>query len=132
MQANNDPVPNATRQFVINRANFLCEYCLPDDRMSFIGFEVDHIISRKHRGTNNADNLAYSYPDCNRNKGTDIASIDWNTNQIVRFYNPRIDPWDDHFVFDGARINSLTPIGEATVYIFKFNDPIRLMSRSRF
>jgi hypothetical protein len=132
MRVNNEPVSNQTRQLVIRRAAFQCEYCLIAEHQSFLGFEVDHIISRKHGGNNDATNLAYSCPDCNRNKGTDIASIDWTTNDIVRFYNPRVDTWAEHFHFSKEFIEPQTPIGVVTVAIFRFNDQIRLLSRGRF
>lgn len=132
MQVNNDPVPNATRQQVIRRANYQCEYCLLDESVSFLGFEVDHIISRKHGGSNELGNLAYACPDCNRSKGTDIASIDWSSQEIVRFYNPRLDNWPEHFRPVNAFIEPLTPIGVVTVTIFRFNDPDRQLVRGRF
>ena len=133
MQINNEPVSKVARQLVRQRANFQCEYCLLNEKRSFIGFEVDHIISRKHRGSNDPNNLAYSCGDCNRNKGTDIASIDWNNNnQITRFYNPRIDLWAEHFRLSNTVIESLTSIGEVTITIFRFNDQIRLTNRGRF
>lgn len=133
MQINNEPVSKVARQLVRQRANFQCEYCLLNEKRSFIGFEVDHIISRKHRGSNDPNNLAYSCGDCNRNKGTDIASIDWNNNnQITRFYNPRLDLWAEHFRLSNTVVESLTSIGEVTVTIFRFNDQIRLTNRGRF
>lgn len=133
MQINNEPVSKVARQLVRQRANFQCEYCLLNEKRSFIGFEVDHIISRKHRGSNDPNNLAYSCGDCNRNKGTDIASIDWNNNnQITRFYNPRLDLWAEHFRLSNTVIESLTSIGEVTITIFRFNDQIRLTNRGRF
>ena len=133
MQINNEPVSKVARQLVRQRANFQCEYCLLNEKRSFIGFEVDHIISRKHRGSNEPNNLAYSCGDCNRNKGTDIASIDWNNNnQITRFYNPRLDLWAEHFCLSNTVIESLTSIGEVTITIFRFNDQIRLTNRGRF
>ena len=133
MQINNEPVSKVARQLVRQRANFQCEYCLLNEKRSFIGFEVDHIISRKHRGSNDPNNLACSCGDCNRNKGTDIASIDWNNNnQITRFYNPRLDLWAEHFRLSNTVVESLTSIGEVTVTIFRFNDQIRLTNRGRF
>lgn len=133
MQINNEPISKVARQLVRQRANFQCEYCLLNEKRSFIGFEVDHIISRKHRGSNDPNNLAYSCGDCNRNKGTDIASIDWNNNnQITRFYNPRLDLWAEHFRLSNTVVESLTSIGEVTVTIFRFNDQIRLTNRGRF
>lgn len=132
MLINNTPVSAAVRKWVAQRGFYTCEYCLAQDESSFIGFEVDHIISRKHRGSNDETNLAYACPDCNRNKGTDIASIDWNNDQIVRFFNPRSDIWSEHFRLSGGFIEPLTVIGKVTVDIFRFNDKVRLPDRGVF
>jgi 5-methylcytosine-specific restriction endonuclease McrA len=63
------------RQAVASRADFLCEYCLIAEADTFYGSEVDHIISLKHGGSSEADNLAYACALCNRAKGSDIGSI---------------------------------------------------------
>jgi len=63
------------RQLIIQRANHLCEYCLIHDEHTYWGCHIDHIISEKHNGATDADNLAYACPFCNRNKGSDIGSI---------------------------------------------------------
>lgn len=133
MQINNEPIAKVTRQLVRQRANFQCEYRLLNEKRSFIGFEVDHILSRKHRGSNDPNNLAYACSDCNRNKGTDIASIDWtNNNQITRLYNPRIDLLAEYFRLVSAVIEPITSIGVVAVHIFRFNDQVRIVNRGRF
>ncbi|GAB4053856.1 HNH endonuclease [Spirosoma litoris] len=132
MPTNNVPVSATVRKRVAQQASYTCEYCLAQDEGSFIGFEVDHIISRKHNGSNVESNLAYACPDCNRNKGTDIASINWNTQEIVRFFNPRTDIWAEHFRLSSGFIEPLTVIGKVTVDIFKFNDKVRLLDRGLF
>jgi hypothetical protein len=122
MSRNPEYVPAALRKQVSLRASYVCEYCLLPEIDSYYGFEIDHIISLKHGGRSMAPNLVYSCPDCNRNKGSDLASIDWNTNQIVRFFNPRIDLWNEHFRFVGGLIEPITVIGKVTATIFKFNE----------
>ena len=48
----------------------------------------------------------------------------------MRFFNPRIDVWREHFrVNSEAEIESLTEIGEVTAYIFGFNEPERIAER---
>ena len=61
------------------------------------GCEVDHVISRKHGGITDLFNLAFSCARCNRAKGTDVGSISRSTGAFVRFFNPRIEPWQEHF-----------------------------------
>ena len=132
MPINNLPVPLSTRRYVAQRAAYICEYCLAQDEYSFIEFEVDHIISPKHGGSNDDDNLAYACPDCNRNKGTDIASINWENREIIRFFNPRTDIWAERFRLITGFIEPLTIIGKATVDIFRLNDKIRFPDRGIF
>lgn len=117
------------RHFVAVRAEYLCEYCLIHEDDTFVGCHVDHIISVKHGGSTSADNLAYACATCNRQKGSDIGSILWRTGEFIRFYNPRIDRWVDHFRLDDVIIEPLTDIGEVTVRILDFNNNDRLLER---
>jgi HNH endonuclease len=123
-----DAVSAEIRLVVSNRADSLCEYCLIAEEDTFFGCHVDHIVSKKHRGTTTVDNLAYACAFCNRFKGSDIASVN-ETGELVRFFNPRIDRWSDHFRLEEFRIQSLTDIGEVTARILRFNDNERLLER---
>lgn len=116
------------RRLVINRADYLCEYCLIPDEDG-LSFQVDHIISLKHGGSTTEDNLAYSCVFCNLNKGTDLGSIVWQTGELVRFFNPRRDFWGEHFRLDDNVIQPLTDIGEVTVRILDFNNDERIIER---
>ncbi|MBM3224895.1 MAG: HNH endonuclease [Candidatus Tectomicrobia bacterium] len=122
-------VSDALRRLVSARAEQLCEYCLIDSADTFFGGEVDHIISVKHGGATALDNLAYTCQPCNRNKGSDLGSIDWPSGHLVRFFHPRTDRWADHFRLHGARISPLTTIGEVTARILDFNGEERLQER---
>jgi hypothetical protein len=124
-------IPTALRQFVQERADRRCEYCLYPQDVSFLSFEVEHIIAEKHGGVTTADNVALSCPYCNRFKGTDLGSLDPETGQLTPFFNPRTQQWADHFRLDGARIVPLTPEGRVTVAILRLNDPDRIMERRR-
>ena len=117
------------RRLVAARANYRCEYCLIHEDDTFFGCEVDHIISRKHGGATTADNLAYACMICNRQKGSDLGSLAQRTGELVRFFNPRTDKWEDHFVLTGALFKPLTDIGEVTVRIFEFNLGERILER---
>lgn len=120
------------RRLVVARAEGVCEYCLIHEDDSFFGFEVDHVISEKHSGLTQEDNLAYACFSCNRNKGSDIASLIPESSLPVRFYHPRLNPWSDHLRLDdadGITIVPLTDVGEATARIFGFNDGERLLER---
>ncbi len=62
-------------------------------------------------------------------KGSDLGSIAVPSGDLIRFFNPRIDAWPDHFALDGAVIQPLTAIGQVTERIFRFNEIERLMER---
>lgn len=116
------------RQAVASRANSFCEYCLIAEADTFYGCEVDHIISLKHGGASELNNLAYACAPCNRAKGSDIGSIS-PAGEFTRFFNPRADIWDEHFRLGGATIQPLTTIGEVTSRILGFNDSARIHER---
>ena len=122
-------VSSELRRLVAARANNLCEYCLIAEGDTYFGCEVDHIISVKHSGATEAENLAYACVSCNRYKGSDIASISQQTGSLVRFYNPRADRWADHFALDGAYIRPVSEIGEVTARILRFNDTEQILER---
>jgi hypothetical protein len=122
------------RRLVIARADSLCEYCLIHEEDTFFGCEVDHVISEKHGGPTQADNLAYACLICNRNKGSDIGSIlpPLSSGNFVRFFSPRADLWSEHFTVEeanGVTIRPLTDIGEVTAGILGFNTGERLLER---
>lgn len=130
MSRNN--ITKLLREEVATRANHQCEYCLLRESFSFFSFHIEHIRSLKHGGTNSIDNLAYSCPDCNFAKGSDIATYSaQEENLLVRFYNPRIDNWEDNFHIRSGRIDGSSEIGIATVRIFKFNEVERIIFRQQ-
>jgi hypothetical protein len=118
------------RRLVAQRADRLCEYCLVSEEDTFFGCEVDHIISEKHGGPTDADNLAYACSACNRAKGSDIGSIVWSTGQFVRFYNPRTDRWSDHFALEDVVIVPRSDIGDVTARVLGLNNAARLAERT--
>jgi hypothetical protein len=119
------------RRLLVARAESLCEYCLIHEEDTFFGCEVDRIISRKHGGATDEQNLALAYLFCNRNKGSDLASLAPGTDRLVRFFDPRSDHWSEHFRLesDGITLVALTENGEATARIFGFNEGERLFER---
>jgi len=117
------------RQTIADRAKQLCEYCLIAEADTFYGCEVDHIISLKHGGSSEPNNLAYACALCNRAKGSDVGSIS-TRGEFTRFFNPRSDYWAEHFRLEGATIQPLTPIGEVTARILGFNDSARHHERN--
>jgi hypothetical protein len=114
---------------VASRAELLCEYCLIHESDTYLGCQVDHIISEKHGGPTGPANLAFACAWCNRAKGSDIASLTARTKRLVRLFNPRTDRWSDHFQLVGSWIEWHTAVGEVTVRLLQLNDLHRLQER---
>ena len=115
-------VPALLRREIRQRANQHCEYCLIHEDDVLLPHEPDHIIATKHDGKTSEANLAWTCFLCNRAKGSDIASVDPQTSEIVRLFSPRTDPWDEHFELQtDAKILGKTPIGRATTFLLKLN-----------
>jgi hypothetical protein len=117
------------RAEVARRAESRCEYCLIRDEDSAFPHQVDHVVRRKHGGLSELENLAYCCVVCNRLKGTDVASIDMKSGAVIRLFHPRKDRWEEHFRVDGALIDPVTSIGEATARILRLNIAARVAER---
>ncbi len=111
----------ALRSSVRERAGFLCEYCLLPESEAFLPFEPDHIIALKHDGLTEAANLANSCFECNRLKGTDVASVDTQTGQVFRLFHPHRDRWSDHFELREGLIVPKTDVGRVTEHLLQLN-----------
>jgi hypothetical protein len=121
-------ISTGLRRAVRSRAAGLCEYCLIHEADTYLGCQVDHVVSEKHGGATESGNLAYACTCCNREKGSDVGSITVG-GAFTRFFNPRTDRWGDHFALRGVIIESRTLIGEVTTRILGLNDPERIMER---
>lgn len=122
-------IPVELRRLVYERARGCCEYCLIPETVVLVTHQIDHIISEKHGGLTEADNLALSCAMCNKYKGSDLTSIDPDTRQIVRLYHPRCDKWSEHFQISGAKLIPLTPTGRVTVKLLQLNRAERVEER---
>jgi hypothetical protein len=118
------------RRFVADRAGYCCEYCLLSQFDNFLPFEIDHITAEKHRGLTVERNLCLSCSYCNGYKGSDIASLDPQNDQLSRLFNPRTQKWSDHFRLNGAFIEPLTPEGRVTVFLLRMNDEMQVIERA--
>lgn len=121
--------PDAVRKLVESRASSRCEYCLIDRADAGFPHQIDHIISQKHRGSSQPDNLAFACYLCNLYKGSDIASVHSATGELVRLFHPRQDRWGDHFRIAGPVIEPLTKIGTVTTHLLRLNLPARVIER---
>ena len=117
------------RHLVGDRANQACEYCLMPEIAVFASHEIDHIIAEKHGGQTDESNLALACTLCNKYKGSDLASIDPLSGEIIRLYHPRRDNWCDHFQLEEGKIIPLTSVGRVTVKLLKINSSERVKER---
>jgi 5-methylcytosine-specific restriction endonuclease McrA len=122
-------LPPSLRQLVHDRAAGCCEYCFIPATAVLVAHEIDHIISRKHGGSSDAENLALSCALCNKHKGSDLTSIDPETGEIVPLYHPRQDSWPEHFQLREAQFIGLTPTGRATIRLLQLNRSDRIEER---
>lgn len=95
----------------------------------FFRYQVEHIIARRHGGSDDESNLALACPNCNRHKGPNLAGIDRDTESVVELFHPRKQEWTEHFEFQGPNIVGKTPTGRTTVLVLAMNDSLRVELR---
>ena len=118
-------ISRKTRHTVAQRAKFLCEYCRAQELFSPDPFSVEHIIPLTKGGSNDLMNLAFACQGCNNHKYNKTEVWDVVTQQLIPIYNPRLDRWTEHFVWnnDYSQIIGITATGRATVEQLKMNRP---------
>ena len=117
------------RRAVRERATSRCVYCLIPEALSFRTHHVDHSIALKHGGATDTDNLALTCSISNIRKGTDLSSIDPESHEIERLFNPRTDYWNDHFRLRGELIVPITAVGRTTASLLELNAELRIVER---
>jgi predicted rRNA methylase YqxC with S4 and FtsJ domains len=73
--------------------------------------------------------LALSCSFCNKNKDSDIASIDPMTKAIVALFKPRFQLWSQRFQLKKGLILALPPEARTTVKLLKINQQNRVRER---
>ncbi len=117
------------REAVRQRAGQQCEYCRKPEGVSQFSHHADHIIARKHGGSDDLENLAWACFQCNTNKGSDIASYD--NDVLTALFNPRTQIWNDHFEIDELLIVGKTAVGRVTVRTLDMNQAEQIEVRYR-
>ena len=117
-------VNERTRQFVRQRAKYLCEYCHSPEQSSSDIFTIDHLFPKSLGGSDKPDNLALACRRCNERRYNFMTGIDPQTGKEVAIFNPRLEQWSNHFTWisNGLKIVGTTPKGRATCYRLDFND----------
>lgn len=122
---------NSFRNSVRQRARNRCEYCrLHQEHFPFAPFHIEHVVPKKHGGSDALTNLALACQHCNLHKGSNLTGLDPESGEIAVLFNPRTQRWHDHFAFRGMMIVGLTPTGRATVRVFEMNSVGRLQLRA--
>lgn len=119
------------RRRVRERAKNRCEYCLSHQDYIMGWLQVDHILPVAKGGANTADNLCLACELCNQYKWIQTEAIDPESQQTAPLYNPRLQPWSEHFRWDaaGVEIQGITAVGRATVLALQLNNPLALTVR---
>ena len=112
----------SVRTNVRRRAGTRCEYCqLHESDQPLLSFHIEHIVPKKHHGTDDPDNLAWSCLECNAAKSSNLSGRDFVTGRVVVLFNPRRQRWSRHFAWDGPRLVGLTSCGRVTVDVLNIN-----------
>jgi hypothetical protein len=99
------------RALVRLRADRRCEYCrLHEDDLPLFAFHVEHIVPKKHGGTDDPGGLAWACHYCNLAKSSNLSGRDALTGRIVRLFNPRRQRWRRHFAWDRCWSGSLLAV----------------------
>lgn len=85
-------------------------------------FQIDHIIAEQHGGQTSLENCGLACLRCNKHKGPNIAGIDPHSGKMVALFHPRLQKWDRHFQWLGARLVGRTQTGRATIAVLAIND----------
>jgi hypothetical protein len=96
-------------------------------------FHLEHIIPRSLGGSSELGNLALACPSCNLHKADRTSASNSSNGEVIPFFNPRLDDWDDHFGWDDYTLIAKTEIGRVTIQALDLNHErgfdIRLFGR---
>jgi HNH endonuclease len=94
----------------------------------------DHIQPISKGGKTTFENVCLACRSSNEFKGDATEAVDPLTGETVLLFNPRLDQWSEHFVWnpDGTRVEGITTIGRATVVRLRMNNPVIVVARRRW
>jgi hypothetical protein len=100
-----------------------------EDELPSFSFDVEHIIARKHGGSEEHENLCWSCHSCNLAKSSNLSGVDPTTGRVARLFNPRRQRWKWHFNWVGPRLVGITSQGRATIAVLNINATDRVALR---
>ena len=127
-------IPAALRKRIELAARYRCGYCLTPQTISGAQMEIDHIVPVAAGGLSAEANLWLACAWCNSHKGAQTHAADPETGAMVPLFNPRTQPWAEHFRWNvaGDLIEGITPIGRATVIVLQLNNPYIIPARRQW
>lgn len=119
------------KEMVRDRAENRCEYCGTAEINMGQALHIEHIFPD---GGETLDNLCLACPNCNLSKAAAVTAVDPETNAEVSLFNPRQQPWADHFSWskEFTQIDGVTAVGRASVLRLKMNRPRIVLARQRW
>ena len=79
-----------TKRHIRKRAGQRCEYYqLQQDQSPLVPLQLEHVVPKKHGGTDAEDNLALACIDCNLAKSSNLTGIDPETGRVTLLFHPR-------------------------------------------
>jgi hypothetical protein len=124
-------ISEAIRERVRQRAGNRCEYCLSHQDYVMGRLQIDHMQPVARGGDDTEENLCLACELCNQYKWVKTHGLDPQTGQLTPLFNPRQQPWTDHFAWsqDGTQIVGLTECGRATVVALNLNSELAVTVR---
>jgi len=121
-----------TKNLIFESSNGLCEYCHSQAEYSFAAYSIEMIVPQSKDGQMETRNLAFVCQGCSNHKYKKTEGFDSVTNETVKFFNPRIDVWKEHFAWneDTSLLVGLTAKGRATIKELKMNRPTLIELRA--
>ena len=122
-------IPANLRDEVVRRAENRCEYCHLSQTGQEATFHIDHIIPVASGGETIVENLALACVSCSLRKGAKETAFDSVTNSKVKLFHPRLNNWNEHFMWNGTVLIGLTTKGRATIELLNLNRRLILAIR---
>jgi hypothetical protein len=124
-------IPVELRRRVREDAGGRCGYCHTPEAYIGMPLEYDHLHPEVLGGPTIRDNLWLACTRCNDFKGDRVSATDSETGENVALFNPRTQPWAEHFAWSasGTHILGLTSTGRATAGALRLNNDFIVVTR---
>lgn len=116
-------IPVELREEILATSPAWCGYCLTQPEVAGVLLTIDHIVPEVLGGATIRANLCLACWECNLFKGQQTAALDPVTAHLFPLFNPHIQIWSEHFMWDetATLIVGKTPIGRTTIDALRLN-----------